>query len=336
MPKKLMDLSGSLSKRKQLEEVANNKMEDPRVIERARILIACLDKQPLEKIAADFQVSRSMIFRWRSRFLKEGITGLLDRPRTGKPPRYDEEFEKQVLDALTLPPPQGMSHWDGQSLARALGASDDAVWRVLRRHGISLARQRIWSVKTRMHLSGGHARKVVGIYIAPPVWIMAQRTPYHPAQEAQVVSRNRTVGNALLRAAGKWGELALNQALQVAIDTPAKAIASSKKKEEIINFFNEMVENTLPHQQLSFLVLGKVTDLEISGWMAAHSQVKFSFFESLESAREILTRYYDSIGEEYSSLVRQMMDYPPSAPPFIWKTVFQNPENNEHAAEQFS
>ena len=59
MPKKLMDLSGSLSKRKQLEELANNKMEDPRVIERARILIACLDKQPLEKIAADFLLPAS-------------------------------------------------------------------------------------------------------------------------------------------------------------------------------------------------------------------------------------------------------------------------------------
>lgn len=321
MPKKAIEFVESAESRAALEALAHNKMEDPRVVERARILLACLEKVPLEQISAEFQVSRSMIFRWRSRFLKEGVSGLWDRPRTGKPPRYDEEFEKQVLDALTLPPPEGMPRWDGQSLARHLGASDDAVWRVLRKHGISLTRQRVWSVKARMHLSGGHAEKVVGLYIAPPVWIMAQRSPNLPVREARVITRNRTVGNALLRALGKFGELQLNQALELAASTPCKALTSSKKKEEIINFFNEMVEQTLPHQQLKFLVLGNVSTMEISGWMAAHQNVAFRFYESLESARLILTRYYESLDEGYSALVRQMMEYPQDAPPFTWKAL---------------
>lgn len=322
MPKKMLELALSPTARMELEELAQNKMEDPRVVERAKILLACLDKQPLEDICAQFQVSRSMVFRWRSRFLKEGIAGLWDRPRTGKPPRYDEQFEKLVLDTLALTPPSGLPRWDGVSLAQYLGASDDAVWRVLRRHGISLARQRVWSVKTRMHLSG-HADKVVGIYIAPPVWIMAQRTPFQSPQEARVITRNRMIGNALLQAAGTDGELNLNQALDVAIRTPLKPITASKKKEEIINFLNDMVEHTLPNQQLTFLLLGKVSELEISGWMAAHHEVSFKFYESMDSARTMLAQYYESIGEGYGTLVQQMMAYPQDAPPFTWKTYSQ-------------
>src|SRR4029077_9774045 len=42
----------------------------------------------------------------------------------------------------------GLASWDGASLAAALGASDDAVWRLLRREGVQLRRRRSWCVST--------------------------------------------------------------------------------------------------------------------------------------------------------------------------------------------
>jgi len=71
----------------------------------------------------------------RRRLEAEGIAGLLDRARSGKPRHYTEEFRNQLLAALELPPPRGQAVWDGPALAKHLNASVHAVWRVLRKEG---------------------------------------------------------------------------------------------------------------------------------------------------------------------------------------------------------
>jgi hypothetical protein len=72
----------------------------------------------------------------------------MDLPRNGRPVQYDAEFRNSVLNLLETPPPAGQARWDGGSVAKALGVSDDAVWRLLRKEGICLSRQRSWCVST--------------------------------------------------------------------------------------------------------------------------------------------------------------------------------------------
>jgi hypothetical protein len=65
-----------------------------------------------------------------------------------RPPNMARICALRVLRQLELPPPKGLASWDGASLAAALGASDDAVWRLLRREGGQLRRRRSWCVST--------------------------------------------------------------------------------------------------------------------------------------------------------------------------------------------
>ena len=328
MPRKV-EIIPSQAELNALEQLSQNTLEDHRVVERARIVLACLRRQPLDEISAQFQVSRSMIFRWRARFIRDGIAGLWDKPRTGKPARYDESFEKQVLDILASPPPAGQTRWDGQSLAAHLNASDDAVWRVLRRHGLSLARQRVWTVKTKLHLTG-KAAHLAGLYIAPPTWIMALRYPQGTPDEARIYTRNRAAGNALLKAAGEDKELDLKQALAI-MATFSQQIAPNKRREEMLNFINDVLECTQPDQKLVILVLGDAASLELSSWMAAHQQVKFLFYENMDAANTRLEFHMPDIGEDYGAFVRQVMEYPHSASPFIWKAIRRDWMEEEQA-----
>jgi len=325
MPKKIAEFLPSQEDRLALEQLAQNRMENPRVVERARILLACADKRPIDEIAAEFQVSRSMVFRWRARYLQDGMAGLWDKPRTGKPPHYDEEFKKQVLQALSLPPPDGKSQWDGQSLARFLGASDDAVWRLLRRYGISLARQRVWSVKTPVPFPYLNTR-LAGLFIAPPVWIMAQRSPQKLPDSARGYTRNRMAGNNLIQAEKKAGILDLQHSLQIMAQASRQLPSHNKRREEMFNFLNDILLSTLPGQHLTFLVLGNATALEVSSWMAAHQEVQFRFFETMKDAQMLLDQKKAFMNTHYEALIRQIMDYPADAPPFIWKTLQHSPE----------
>jgi transposase len=138
-----------------------------RLVERARIINKLLDGEQVQKVARDIETSQNTVIEWRDRFVTNGIKGLYDLPRSGKPPKYDKEFRNLVLKTLELPPPKGQSNWDGPSLSRHLGASDDAVWRVLRKEGICLARQRSWCVSTDPEFAS-KAADIVGLYLALP------------------------------------------------------------------------------------------------------------------------------------------------------------------------
>lgn len=111
------------------------------------------------------------------RFEAEGIAGLQDRPRPGKPLRYTDEFRKQMLSTLEEPPPKGQAVWDGPALAKHLKTSVHAVWRVLRKEGVCLARQRSRCVSTDPEFTAKAAVLPLVACLTPQ-----ERTPASPHQ----------------------------------------------------------------------------------------------------------------------------------------------------------
>ena len=109
---------------------------EARLVERARIVLGCLEGKPISTVAESLKVRPNTVIDWRRRFEAEGSAGLQDRARSGKPPRYREEFRKQVLSTLEESPPKGQAVWDGPALAKHLKTSVHAVWRVLRKEGL--------------------------------------------------------------------------------------------------------------------------------------------------------------------------------------------------------
>ncbi len=137
-------------------------------MERARIILACLEGKEIQQVARELRVSIPCVSKWRQRFSLWGLRGLRDQSRPGKPVRYDTAFRNRVLALLEETPPPGMSHWDGPAVAERLDASVHAVWRVLRREGIYLQRRRSWCVSTDKEFAP-KAAEVVGLYLNPPL-----------------------------------------------------------------------------------------------------------------------------------------------------------------------
>jgi len=140
---------------------------EARAVERARIILACLEGKEIQQVARELRISVPSVTKWRERFSLWGLRGLRDQSRPGKPVRYDTAFRNRVLALLEEIPPPGMSHWDGPAVAEKLDASVHAVWRVLRREGIYLQRRRSWCVSTDKEFAP-KAADVVGLYLNPP------------------------------------------------------------------------------------------------------------------------------------------------------------------------
>jgi transposase len=167
MPRHAPELECSAEDKASLVAITRSRIEEARVVERARIILACLDGKEIQQVARKLAVSIPTVTKWRRRFALWGLRGLGDQPRSGKPVRYDTTFRNRVLAVLEEPPPPGMSHWDGPAVAEKLDASVHAVWRVLRREGIYLQRRRSWCVSTDKEFAP-KAADVVGLYLNPP------------------------------------------------------------------------------------------------------------------------------------------------------------------------
>lgn len=51
---------------------------------RSRIILACAEKVPNKEVAKRLRITKSTVGKWRSRFIKRRLDGLLDEPRRGR------------------------------------------------------------------------------------------------------------------------------------------------------------------------------------------------------------------------------------------------------------
>jgi len=56
-----------------------------REVIRAKIVLMAADGVPVEEIARRLDTPREVVWKWRKRFLEEGLPGLEERPRRGRP-----------------------------------------------------------------------------------------------------------------------------------------------------------------------------------------------------------------------------------------------------------
>lgn len=154
--------------RERLQGIVRRATSTRRDTFRAQIILNAADGLSNQAIAAKHKTRPATVSQWRSRFLTRRLIGLGDAPRSGKPARYDASAERRILRQPDGPPPAGYARWNGGLLAAALeDISDDQIWRVLRKHGISLERRRRWWVSTDPCFAQ-KAAEVVGLYLNPP------------------------------------------------------------------------------------------------------------------------------------------------------------------------
>jgi hypothetical protein len=75
------------------------------------------------------------VIAWWARYEESEISGLVDRPRSGRPRRLDH---CEIVSATLKPPPPklAVTHWSSRLLADRLGNSFSAVAKAWREYGI--------------------------------------------------------------------------------------------------------------------------------------------------------------------------------------------------------
>jgi transposase len=268
--------------RQELERLAGSRTEPKQMVERAQIILGCLAGKRVKEVARSCHTRPNTVIKWRQRFVHKGMAGLCDAPRPGAKPVYGVDFRNRVLALLEQPPPAGQACWDGPAVAAALHSSPHAVWRVLRREGICLQRQRSWCVSTDKEFAA-KAADIVGLYLNPPEKALVISVDEKPSIQAlerktgYVETDNGKIVRGLKSTYKRHGTLNLFAALAVATGQIKTAITQLKRREEFLQFMDEVVAETPPEQELHVILDNYCTHKKCDAWLAQHPNVHFHY-----------------------------------------------------------
>lgn len=266
----------------ELERLARSRVGEVRMAQRARIVIACLRGKRNDEIARAMGLRPNSVGKWRQRFAARGIAGLRDEPRSGKPAKYGLELRDRILAQLELAPPDGMASWDGGSLAWAVGASDHAVWRVLRKEGIQLQRHRSWCVSTDPEFAA-KAADIIGLYLNPPQNALVISVDEKPSIQAlerargYVQTSSGKIVQGMKSTYKRHGTVNLFAALNVATGVIRGKTTQTKKRIDFQAFMEEVVADHPADRQIHVILDNLNTHKKNEGWLAAHPNVSFHF-----------------------------------------------------------
>ncbi|WP_219416053.1 helix-turn-helix domain-containing protein [Pseudonocardia nigra] len=154
-----------------LREWVESNLAGAAAVRRARIVLLAAAGRGTASIADELGCSKQTVITWRERYRAEGIAGLRDAPRSGRPSTVDAAA---VIGRTLAPPPPrlGAPRWTTRLLGAELGISNVAVANVWRSWGVLPDAGGRVRLDTEPVLDGA-VGAVVGLHLAPPVRVLA-------------------------------------------------------------------------------------------------------------------------------------------------------------------
>jgi transposase len=316
-----------------------------RLVERARIVLLAADGMASRAIAREVGCARGVVSRWRVRFARDGLAGLADAPRSGKPRTYGEEADRRILALLDRPPPAGFARWTAPLLATALGdVSDQYIWRFLRAQRIDLAGRKSWCLSTDPQFVA-KAAEIVGLYLNPPENAIVLAVDEKPAIQALERAQGYLKlpnGRSLHGQAHEYrrrGNSTLFTALDVATGQVKARHTKRRRRVEFLAFMNAVVAD-YPDQEIHVVLDNlKTHKPKRDQWLARHKNVHFHFTPTHASWLNQVEIWFSILarsalnGASFTSVrqLRQAIDafidaYNPTATPFHWQQAKIHPK----------
>jgi transposase len=337
MPKVAVHLDLNKTAWEQLEKITRQHTAEKRLVERAKIILKCAEGKTNREVAQALNLNEMTVGKWRKRYEKEGLVGLHDLVRSGKPPSYGDGTRYQILKKLEEAPPKGQASWDGNSLAKALNISHDKVWRVLRKEGVQLQRKRSWCVSTDPEFATKSA-DIIGLYLNPPenaIVICIDEKPSIQAIERKtgyVETSSSKIVRGLQSTYKRHGVLNLFAALMVSTGHVKTKTTEEKKRVDFQDFLEQVVSDIPVDQEIHIILDNYCTHKKNDEWLKQHPNVYFhytptsaSWLNMVEIWFGILTRkaLRSASFNSKESLAQAIQDftdaYHENAKPFVWK-----------------
>jgi transposase len=251
------------------------------LVMRAKIVLAAADGAGTGEIVQRVGVSKPTVIAWRNRYLAEGIGGLDDRPKAGRPRQIDDVA---IVQATLDPPPErlGVTHWSTRLLGAHLGVSNYTVAKAWQRWGLKPWRRQTFKFSTDPELEA-KIRDVVGLYLEPPEKAVILCVD----EKSQIQALDRTAPILPLRPGlpekathdyVRHGTTTLFAALEVATGKITDACYPRHRSDEFLRFL-KLVAKTYPRVKLHVVVDNYAAHKHprVKAWLARNPRITLHF-----------------------------------------------------------
>ena len=150
-----------------LEMLVRSRCGTGAISDRCRIILRCADGLTNKAIAAELDMTPSALGKWRKRFFKFGIEGLLGRPRMDLGDPVTGGKAAEVIDWSLNTKPAGAAHWTVHAMAEKTGLPKATIQRLWGALGVHPRPWKMLELSTSP-LFVEKVRGIVGFYLSPP------------------------------------------------------------------------------------------------------------------------------------------------------------------------
>jgi transposase len=285
--------------RRDLERNARGRSIASRVVMRSRIvLLAAKGLQNLD-IAEQMQIAPRTVNRWRERFLKLGIPGLLkDAPRPGRTPSISATVVAQVIEKTTQSSPANATHWSRSTMAREMGISDSTVGRIWRANGLKPHRVDSFKVSNDPEFAN-KLEAIVGLYLNPPEHALVLSVD----EKSQIQALDRTQpglpmkkgrGTTMTHDYKRNGTTTLFAALNTANGEIFGLCQEKHRHQEWLKFLR-MIDQTVPAHKEIYLICDNYSTHKherVQRWLELHQRFHVHFTPTSSSWLNMIERFF--------------------------------------------
>jgi transposase len=329
--------------REQLEAWARRRKSAQALAQRSRIVLAAADGLTNSEIARRLGIHRSVATRWRNRFARERLDGLLDEPRPGRPRTITDAQVEEVIVKTLETTPKDATHWSTRAMAKEAGLTQTAVSRIWRAFGLQPHRQQTWKLSKDPQFID-KVRDVVGLYLNPPeravVLCVDEKSQIQALdRSAPILPMLPGVPERATHDYKRSGTSSLYAALDI---TTGNVIGALHARHRAIEFrkFLQTIDREVPDGLDVHLVLDNSSTHKtpaIHNWLAAHPRFVLHFTPTSSSWLNLVERWFAELTSKKLKRgahrsVRQLNDdirawiktWNDDPKPFIWtKTADQ-------------
>ena len=303
---------------------------------RARIILLASEGYSNAEISRLTDVHRNQVIQWRQRYKEEGIRGLEDRVRSGRPAVYQSKEIQKVIHTVCRKPPKGVSRWSVRKLASHLDMAVGTVHAILKENDLHPHRLRTFTFSPDPQFEE-KLLDVVGLYMKPPknalVLCIDEKTGIQALDRTQPMlplrsKTPRSWTNEYVR----HGTRTMLASLEIETGKVTSMVKNNRRSETFLEFMN-MVVNKYRNKRLCVVLdnLNIHTNDAAQQWLEKHPNVSFhytpkhaSWVNLIECFFSILTRQglQQSVHKSGRALERFLKEfveqYNKQCGPFTW------------------
>jgi transposase len=292
----------SKDEREDLTKLVRSKQSSVRLSQRARIVLLAADGMRNQEIAAQLNVGRVQVSRWRERYAQLRLSGIeRDLPRGAPPAKVDVA---RLVELTTQTKPQAATQWSTRKMAAELGVSAASVSRHWRANGLKPHVVRGFKV-SRDPQFVEKLEDIVGLYMSPPEHALVLCCD----EKSQVQALDRTQPGLPLkkgRAATmthdykRNGTTTLFAALNVLDGQVIGQCQQHHTHVEWLKFLRKIDRETPKDKELHLIADNYATHKHpvVQAWLAKHPRFNMHFTPTSASWLNMVERFFRDITTE--------------------------------------